>query len=298
MAFLDKSVADAVAAAKNVGGQLSYTEVQEIIKSVFDNGQITMNERDDLREVLKTMPMDGRGTRALVNFLSHLDYRFAAADANAKATGNRNWGMKVTVPDPGPFTKINTDLGKFSHGNFDVRYAPAEGELIVTLKVDYDFDKGVNAAEQAAIKTRMQQAVDAWDKARATLETVDFVLNPVIRIRFELREVAKGSHKTVEVTIDGRREWVGMDININKLTTTDTLIHELGHVYGNYDEYKGSGFMAWVERRMWWHDNDHLDDTDALMNSGNHFRARYFDHFEKFVNEHFARIGAKYTAKV
>ena len=60
-----------------------------------------------------------------------------------------------------------------------------------------------------------------------------------------------------------------------------TLIHELGHVYGNYDEYRGSGFMGWVERRMYWHDNDHLSDTSALMNDGSDFRARYFDHIQQ-----------------
>ena len=65
-----------------------------------------------------------------------------------------------------------------------------------------------------------------------------FVLNPVIRIRFILREVAKGEHKTVDVENSPRREWIGMDINIHKATSTLTLTHELGHVFGNYDEYR------------------------------------------------------------
>ena len=51
---------------------------------------------------------------------------------------------------------------------------------------------------------------------------------------------------------------------------------------------------AWFERRMWWHDNDYLSDTDALMNSGTEFRVRYFDHFAKFVNNHFRNFGVTY----
>jgi hypothetical protein len=141
-------------------------------------------------------------------------------------------------------------------------------------------------------------AVKAWDNAQATLESSMFVLNPVIRVRFIMREVNSGEHKTVDVENDPRREWVGMDINIHKATTVTTLTHELGHVFGNYDEYKGGGFMAWVERRMYWHDNRFLSDTTALMNSGSQFRTRYFDHFQRFVNKHFAKVKAWYGVRV
>jgi hypothetical protein len=298
MALVDMSVINAVAKASSGGGALSYLGVQDIIRSVFDNGHITVLERNDLREVLATMPMDGRATRALTNFLTHVDKLLVPAEKIAEATGNKNQGVKVTVPDPGPFSKTNTDLGKFSHGNFDVLYIPGEGELWVILKVKYEFESGVTAAEQGVVKSRLASAVQAWDNAQATLESSMFVLNPVIRIRFILREVPSGEHKVVDVENSPRREWVGSDLNIHKGTTVATMTHELGHVFGNYDEYKGSGFMSWVERRMYWHDNDHLSDTGGLMNSGSDFRPRYFSHFQDFVNRNFAKVGAWYGVRV
>jgi hypothetical protein len=88
-----------------------------------------------------------------------------------------------------------------------------------------------------------------------------------------------------------------MDLNISIDFRRDvpTLTHELGHVFGNYDEYGGEGFLGWLERRMWWHDNDHLEDTNAVMNSGQReFRTRYFDHFQEYVNDHFEDLGIRY----
>lgn len=294
MAVSDLSVFNAVAAAHRVNGQLTYSGVQAIIRSVFDHGRITVLERDDLREVLNTMPMDGRATRALTNFLTHVDARLAPAVALAQRTGDRNQGVPLAVPDPGPFSEYNTDLGKFSHGNFDALYIPGEGELWIVLKVKYKFEKGVTGPEQAAVKANLGQAVQAWDNAQATLESAMFVLNPVIRIRFILREVTSGEHKVVDVESGPRREWIGMDINVSKHTTVATFVHELGHVYGNYDEYRGSGLGGWIERRMYWHDNDHLKDTTALMNGGTQFRGRYFDHMQKWVNKHFLKVKAVY----
>src|SRR5262245_49026558 len=211
MAIIDLSVNQAVAAATQAGRTPTYSDVQDVIRSVFDNGQITVLERDDLREVLSTMTMDGRAKRALTNFLTHVDKLLAPAEAIARRTGNKNQGVRVSVPDPGPFSAYDTDLGKFSHGNFDAMYIPGEGELWIVLKVKYDFEKGISSGEQTAIRGRMYMAVKNWDNAQATLESTMFVLNPVIRIRFILREVSSGEHKTVDVENSSRREWVGMD---------------------------------------------------------------------------------------
>ena len=155
-------------------------------------------------------------TRALTNFLTHVDARLAPAEAIAKKTGNKNQGVQIKVPDPGPFSEYDTDLGKFSHGNFDAMYIPGDGEFWIVLKVKYKFEKGITSGEQTAIRGRMHLAVRAWDNAQATLESTMFVLNPVIRIRFILREVTSGEHKTMDVENGSRREWVGMDINIHK----------------------------------------------------------------------------------
>jgi hypothetical protein len=70
MVIVDLSVSRAVAAATRAGGTLTYSGVQDIIRSVFDYGQITVQEREDLREVLSTLPMDDRANRALTNFLT------------------------------------------------------------------------------------------------------------------------------------------------------------------------------------------------------------------------------------
>lgn len=200
------------------------------------------------------------------------------------------------LEDTGPFYKYNTDLGKFSHGNFDVAYDPRLGILQVTLKVAYGFESGITVDKQEEFKTNLRGAVQAWDNAGVYLRSGDPVLNPVIPIRFQLQEVASGAHFKVDVEKADRREWVGYDLNVWENTSKQTLTHELVHVFGNYDEYRGSGFEGWLERRMYWHDNAHLKDTKALANEGMEFRVRYFDHFARYVNQQFHRLGVRYEA--
>lgn len=140
--------------------------------------------------------------------------------------------------------------------------------------------------------------VQAWNNAGAYLRCKNCVANPIIRIAFELKEVSSGAYFPVDVEKARRREWIGFDINVWERTDVSTLTHELGHVFGNYDEYGGSGVQAWLERRMYWHDNRFLDDYSALMNEGREFRARFFDHFARYVNQHFAGFGAKYQVNL
>jgi hypothetical protein len=210
-------------------------------------------------------------------------------------------GDTITVTHPyahidlGPFEERDTDLGKFSHGNFDVRYVPKAAELVVTLRVKFEFESGISPAEQLTTMKNLVAAVKVWNNAPFYLKTNDPARNQIIHLRFRVM-TGPNPHKVVDVENDERREWVGMDLNVHKGTTISTFVHELGHVYGNYDEYDGSGVGAWFERRMWWHDNDHLIDTAALMNSGTEFRARYFDHFADFVNTRFRVLGVTYRA--
>jgi hypothetical protein len=299
MLFEDASVRDAVQGAMKGAEPLTYRDVQNIIRAAFDHGLITVQEREDLRMVDIAFKMDDRAGRALKNFLDHVDKRSKPADEVAARTGNKQMGMPIAIPDPGPFSKKDTDLGKFSHGDFDIAYDPAEGELTVTLKVKWEFEDGISEPDQAWLKQRFQAAVAAWDKAKVTFETTGFVLNPVIRLRFRRQEVTSGEHYVMDVAKEEMRPFVAGDINIWKGISTQTLVHELGHAFGNYDEYRGSGALAWIERRMWWHDNDHLEDEDAVMNGhGTQFRVRYFDHFLRYLNENFARIGVTYEAKL
>jgi hypothetical protein len=150
---------------------------------------------------------------------------------------------------------------------------------------------------EQVVRWKMRKAVEAWDNAQATLESRMFVLNPVIRIRFRLFEVSgTAANKKIHVAASGDvREKVMRAVTISQHTPIEVIIHELGHVYGNYDEYRGSGLKAWIERQMFWHDNRFLSDTNAVMNGDGHeFRARYFDHMQAFVNKHFAKVGAWY----
>lgn len=295
----DPSVRAALGAALKTDTRLSYADVQDIIRAACDRGVITVEERLDLKRILaKSITMNDRAKRALSQFLKYIDASSKGVDMVAAKAGNFKLGVKMPKIDPGKFSRKNTDLGKFSHGNFDVEYRPREGRLAVGLKVKYQFESGINLAARTGVMNRLRQAVRAWSNAGAYLESDDFVLNPIIQIRFEMSVVNSGEHFVVDVEKGERREWVGSDLNVCQQTTTQTFIHELGHVFGNYDEYRGSGFGGWVERRMYWHDNDHLADTGALMNSGTAFRVRYFDHLERFVNERFRDFGAKYTAKL
>jgi hypothetical protein len=210
-------------------------------------------------------------------------------------------GETITVTPPyahidvGPFRESNTDLGKFSHGNFDVRYDPRAAALITTFRVECKFESGITPGEQLTVKQRLASAVQLWNNAPFYLKTDNPARNPLIFLRFELT-TGSNAHKTVDVEKDPRREWVGKDLNVHAGTSTAIYAHELGHVFGNYDEYLASGVVGWVENRGWWHDNDYFNDADALMNDGTEFRARYFDHFADFVNRRFRVLGVTYRA--
>jgi hypothetical protein len=199
--------------------------------------------------------------------------------------------------DTGPFKETDTDLGKFSHGNFDVEYLPRIGQLHITFKAQYEFESGIPLYQQNEMKRGMLDAIEMWTHCGIFLRTTSQeALNEIIDFRFRLVE-SSDYHKVVDVHKDPMRPYVFRDLNISIDWRHDinTLAHELGHVFGNYDEYGGEGFLGWLERRMWWHDNDHLDDHRGMMNSGQlEFRPRYFDHFQKFVNKQFAPLGIRY----
>ncbi len=199
--------------------------------------------------------------------------------------------------DPGPFKETDTDLGKFSHGNFDAEYIPKQAKLLITFRAKYEFETGIPLNQQAEFKTGMLDAIDVWSHSGIYLRTTNAeALNDIIDIRFRLVET-NNYHKTVDVHKDPMRPYVFLDMNISIDFRFDvpTLAHELGHVFGNYDEYGGSGISGWFERLMWWHDNNHLGDSNAMMNSGQkEFRPRYFDHLQKFVNKNFEDLGIRY----
>ena len=201
--------------------------------------------------------------------------------------------------DAGKFSAKNTSLGKFSHGNFDVEYDPASATLQVTLRVKFEFADGISADKQRQFKDLFQQAVGRWDQSGVYLKTDQpQALNQTIKIRFKAVESAV-YHKRVIVDRDDDGEYrarVLWYIGLSQFDAVRTITHELGHVFGNYDEYAGEGVQSWFERRLWWHDNAYMKQTCTVMNEGTEFPVRYFDHFANFVNENFARTGIGYRA--
>ena len=201
---------------------------------------------------------------------------------------------RILKKDPGPFGKKDTDLGKLSQGNFDVAYKPHSAELQITFRAKYEFEHGIPVNQIVEFKRNMLTAVNIWDNSGIYLQTAAVeAMNRIIQIRFELVE-ADPYNKLIDVFNDpDYRTKVMCDLNISitKRDQISLMAHELGHVFGNYDEYDG----GWLENLMWWHDNDHLDDKNAMMNSGyTEFRTRYFDHFQEYVNENFEDLGIRY----
>jgi len=273
-------------------GKLTVSDVRNVVEAIMDGLEVTREEFAELKAILgraASLGVTWDGRYALERLVDHLSWRFA------EAPGARAVPLLPGLIDVGPFSARNTSLGKFSHGEFDVEYRPQSGEVQVILKLSYQWEDGISSREQDDLRSRLEDAVARWDKA-AYLRTLDLALNPIIYIRFRTIWVDSGEHFVVDVDEDERREFVAFQLNVWKGTTTNTFTHELGHCFGNYDEYDDDGIGAWFERRMWWHDNDHLDDEEALMNSGQKFRTRYFNHFESWVNRHFNRLGIRYEA--
>lgn len=202
--------------------------------------------------------------------------------------------------DPAPFSEKDTYLGKFSHGCFDIACTPAAAKVQVTLRVRFDFDSDVSTADQASVRTNFGKAISNWDKSGVYLWAEDErAKHPKMEIRFNFTE-SKVCNKSVKVCNnpgDDYREWVGMwSVHISNQTSVTTLTHELGHVFGNYDEYDGG-----IENNAYWHDNAYIKQQCALMNgSGREFAPRYFDHIARWVTEHFQKAavgGIEYNAK-
>jgi hypothetical protein len=191
----------------------------------------------------------------------------------------------------------DTDLGKFSHGNFDYNYNPNEPSVTIVVRVKYQFEEGISEADKAAFKKMTEEAVrDGWNE-RAELVPADGT-GPSVPVRVVVQENNDSYHKVIDVEQSRERPWVGSDFNAaiddgeGRRHTKQTMIHEFGHVLGNYDEYDGGFF----ENRAYWNTNAHDDEEDySLMGGGSQLHPRYFDHFAEKTSD---LAGERYEPRI
>lgn len=183
------------------------------------------------------------------------------------------------------YLERKTDLGKFSHGNFDFNFNAQEPSVTIVVRVKYKFEKGITPEQQLQFKKNLESAVNGFAHNKAELVANDGK-SPAIPIRVILQENNSSYHKTVDVERVRKkpfhREWVGLDLNVGLNSNVRTLAHEFFHILGNYDEYHEGPIM----NRLWWHDRRFLNEQhQTLMGTGTQLRERYFDHIARKVSD-------------
>lgn len=171
--------------------------------------------------------------------------------------------------------RLNTELGQLSVGNFDFRFDGSTASVVARVK--FQFDDSITSQRQMAYKRKFFRAIRSyWTNSGYGLRGEGNCSAGNVPIVITAVEVMDDSyHKIVDVDPGDGRQDVISDMNLYENANERRIAHEFGHVLGLYDEYDGGFF----ENLMFWHDNSHLTDVNALMNRGRELRPRYFEHF-------------------
>ncbi|MBA0435439.1 hypothetical protein D7Y55_12705 [Stenotrophomonas maltophilia] len=115
----------------------------------------------------------------------------------------------------------------------------AQGEVVVSIKVQPMPQAGVTAAEVTATRARMEQGIDQFWNGRFTLDIHDPQCGTrSFPLRYEVRWVQGGSDYKLIIHRSYDREQVEFpDIDVSVSTTPWTFAHEFAHTLGVPDEY-------------------------------------------------------------
>ena len=208
--------------------------------------------------------------------------------------------MMLEVPSA-PQTKNiwlhNTDLNSpYVGGNFDFLYNSGANEATITLNTFLSWRKNFSPRQKSDFQAAMAAAVAVWDNA-AQVQIKDGTggFNKQINLRFKLNfvqdrgnankitDVHETNDRAVWFTPYHNREMVVRDINVFIGTDKDTFVHELGHVWGNLDEYDAGFLENHFSPGHVASDSPYIKDKDSIMNIGKEFRTRFFTHFGRAI---------------
>jgi hypothetical protein len=201
---------------------------------------------------------------------------------------------KTTAPQAKTISLHNTDLNApYSGGNFDFLYNGGANEATITLNTFLSWRTNFPPNQKRDFQAALTAAVAAWDNAaQVQIKDGSGGFNKQINLRFKLNIVQdrRQANKVTDVHEAGDsavwfmfrypdRSVVIREINVFINADTPTLAHELGHVWGNLDEYDQNVFENYLSPGHIAGDSPLMKDTSALMNIGAEFRTRYFTHF-------------------
>lgn len=204
---------------------------------------------------------------------------------------------------PATVAKHNTDLGApYFGGNFNFLYNGGAPEATITFNTFISYRKNVPVNDRPAFEARLHDAIEMWNgAAQVQIKDRSGNFDNKITLRFKFNPVKdrRNSNKVTDVHpadtwsswFNGKnREIVMRELNVFIGSSTKTLAHEMGHVWGLLDEYDAQ----WIEKIF---SPGHvglgsplIKDIRSIMNIGfrepqnkGEFRTRHFLHFGRAI---------------